>query len=101
MKESEARIKFCPHVPGQVDNPMPGYCWGNDCQMWEPIFERENIIDKEGVDPPPGDGWQKRNERVVRHINKDDTIHCNWFRWAESDSGDCGLKSKELECGGG
>jgi hypothetical protein len=77
MKESEANKKWCPHIAAD--------CYGSDCMMWEAELKREDYKSDEMI-PPCGDGWTKINERF-------------WKRYVEADSGDCGLKSKYLECG--
>jgi len=81
MKEEDAKQKWCPHMrvgsPAcntDMQTPMaPFYlCRGSDCMMWESFYKIEN-------------GKYIRNDQG---------------QYMLSDEGDCGLKSKDLDCNG-
>ena len=81
MKESDAKLKWCPMArcagnggAANRDNQSgwayPEYlCIGSACMMWEAYYKIEN-----------GQYVKENGEFVL------------------SDNGDCGLKSKDLEC---
>ena len=69
MKESEACKKICPILKPHHEVNRGFYCYTTSCMMWEswPLYENGQLVKND-------DGTYKM-----------------------SDSGDCGLKSKELE----
>lgn len=115
MKESKAKTKQCPQFASAISIAMviaatqgnatsgqltsmteSAMCFGSKCMMWESeykLVEHEQPKDKE---PPSKNGidvdWQKRKHLHGQPNNV-------WFRYIQIDSGDCGLKTRELECG--
>ena len=102
MKEVDAKLKWCHRDP----TPERAWlCMGSGCAVWDPDYRR---VEKrvEGKDPPDGtDEWmhlQTRREVKERESMKTTTVFANysyWVKYVPTDTGDCGLKSKELECG--
>ena len=128
MKEETAKTKLCPQLQighmitllspimlmasGQTEgsaellerlDDLNGVtmCRGSGCAMWEADLKWETVYDKEGLEPPVGNVWERLNKRPVLHHNRETTYVCNWRRVVEQDTGDCGLKTKELICNGG
>ena len=126
MKESEAKKKQCPHLSIQhsialltanivkgddndgVAEKMRGInamrillCSGSGCMMWEKDIEIEykdiDAVRIEKDNESAGfvipDGWEIQAHLVEGKIEIK--------KYVDSDSGDCGLKTKELYCEGG
>ena len=87
-------------------------CIGSQCMMWEPglvqetaTTESEPSAEPKDPDPPEDDGWAviNKNRNIVPGGSAYDdnlfTIIIKWYRWVPDDTGDCGLKSQELQCG--
>ena len=96
MKESEAKKKQCPYMKidaavGAVRQTTIRTCQGSDCMMWD-FDQAEELREIAGTDDIP-EGWNKKHN-AKNHKN----IIVN--RYVDSDSGDCGLKTKELYCEG-
>ncbi len=107
MKEDEAKQKICPQqlaavtiasVTAVADGASQDavaeimsncLCLGSACMMWETWeeTERKNLPNDE---LPEGDGWKKVNTGPATS---------SWIRFIPTGSGDCGLKTKDLECG--
>jgi len=89
MKEEEAKTKHC--IIGaqrvKVDGLYTHNCIGSECMGWESDYEteRKEIPVTENVP----DGWTL--------INKDNSVK-RIYRFIRLDTGDCGLKTKYLEC---
>ena len=99
MLETTARNKLCPHKAPALAKGVHRRCDGDSCMMWEHVYVKE-LID---IDIPVGDthtshlipsGYMYYNT-IVKGGKR--ILSCQ--RWVPGDSGDCGLKSKELECG--
>ena len=93
MKEEDAKKKMCPKLfaafiacgrGNNKDRDSMCLCKGSGCVMWEAA---QNVEDKNTKEKPDGDGWYKVSSSHYR-------------RYVDSDSGDCGLKTKELYCEG-
>ena len=106
MKEEEAKLKWCPHVRvaafvgnthhaehasvNRGEHLHAGInCIGSACMMWDMYMKRESINLDVGL-TPKGEGWEKISSHLKEAL---------WVRWVDTDSGDCGLKSKDMECG--
>jgi len=113
MKESDIRKTTCPHHAAAKAIMLLGVilkepadtqpvamdfvkeqgidlCNGAGCAMWEPEYEKKTIELKQN-EKPSGEGWHK-GDRATGQPN------VLWIRWVPTDSGDCGLKSKEQGC---
>ena len=99
MIESEAKKTICPKLSRPVNVDEGGtselcvemywvHCQGSGCAMWESEYEPiDKEIDKDADVP---DGW---------HITFRSNIGGTRIRqYRPTDSGDCGLKSKEQGC---
>jgi len=65
------------------------FCLGDACAMWEPEYKlQEKVV---LVDDEVPKGWHEKNQEK---INNKHVI----FRYIPTDSGDCGLKTKENGC---
>lgn len=94
MKESEARNKFCPYA--RTSATQRTKCMALECVMWEPEYRVEWIHNKEGSERPDGDGWIYKSKRQIRAAGQENVVAwvSSWWRSVQTDSGDCGLKSK-------
>ena len=95
MKESEAKKKLCPHMKidaavGTVRQTTIRTCQGSDCMMWE--AERKVESNKFNKNNVP-DGWT-----AIGREQNGEVVICQ--RVIKPDSGDYGLKTKELYCEG-
>ena len=91
MKESEAKKKQCFMKQNFMGAPMSERtCYGSECVAWEPEYEKKTI-ELEQNEKPSGEGWG-RGDRAPGQPK------VTWYRWVPTDSGDCGLKSKEQGC---
>ena len=114
MKESEAKKKLCPfnnahQAVGSVSISVNTYCKGSDCMMWEAELEPEpELVEKEvkketmyasyKLSAPEGfDFYNLSNDKKPE---KENNVIAKFRRFIDSDSGDCGLKPKELYCEG-
>ena len=109
MKESEAKKKLCPKLLAAfisagrshlADAKNMTTCKGSDCVMWEKDTELEYTDidavriekDNEAAGFVIPDGWV-----IHQHLNGG---KIKIRRLVYLDSGDCGLKTKELYCEG-
>ena len=91
MTEDEAKTKWCPHARFNGDNMSESgdlaKCIASDCMMWESEYISEDkTIDKN--EKIPG-GWYSLNINQEKRLIR---------RYAPTNKGDCGLKSKECVC---
>ena len=91
MKISEASVKLCPFLEEQ------GFCYTTGCMMWKSTLTSEKVTNKAGEDPPAGDGWKAVSKQQLAQVTGETLYKTSWIRWISTDSGDCGLKSKELK----
>ncbi len=124
MKESEAKTKTCPDlfighsillltlfamrnagidVQKSADkfDDSSEKCVGSACMMWEPEYERQEAETPYNTPSPPGDidGSNLWAKTINSKYGPDGERITVWSRYVPTDSGDCGLKSKHLECG--
>ena len=104
MKESKAKKKMCPklfaaaviaqassHVPVSTETlEEMSYCRGSKCAMWEADQKSESNKFKKNNVPK---GWE-----IIGSESQGNISICQ--RIAVLDSGNCGLKTKELYCEG-
>jgi len=98
MKIELAIQKLCPLQRQGHGLEEPYYCDGRNCMMWEADLKSEVNFDNESQEPPEGDGWVCMSKHKITHGERKGTTLTNWKRTVEDDTGDCGLKSKYLEC---
>ena len=106
MTEDEMKTKWCPEAIARIKHSYAGgneyhagnrgqdsqeytRCLGSDCAMWEPEYEEEQKAVPADDEIP--EGWHRKS-----HSNSG-TKH-TIARYVKTDSGDCGLKSKENGC---
>lgn len=80
MKKSDAKTILC-HRDFL-------FCRVDQCMAWEPEYKEETKLIDNINDIP--EGWHDKGRRHG--------IQILIGRWVETDSGDCGLKSKEQGC---
>lgn len=113
MKESEAKKRACPKFfaafiangkGNQKEMESLCLCQGNICMMWEADQKKiEMRIDKAKINTQAEaekhvpDGWLFGG---FMYSIGEISSHVDIYRYVDSDSGDCGLKTKELYCEG-
>ncbi|MCP4950320.1 MAG: hypothetical protein GY922_00515 [Proteobacteria bacterium] len=92
MKESDAKTKWCHRDPTPE---RKWFCLGSGCAAWE--ADQELVTQETSESLPPNDGF----EWVMQYKSDliDGGMTYKWYRYYDIDSGDCGLKTKYLECG--
>ena len=120
MKESEAKKKWCPKAIHVVD--ATGYasgnrfigdgvdqnnsclCLGSNCMIWEAELKFEEIEKEVKIEPKWEDYTKHESNGFKKHhievSKKDGFVAVIFNRYVDSESGDCGLKTKELYCEG-
>lgn len=112
MKESEAKKKLCPHgnahqAVGNVSMSVNTYCKGSDCMMWKAEMTTESIekelkreLNWHDYSKYAPDGFKFSHIVTGKKSNKEGNVIAEFRKPVETDSGDCGLKTKELYCEG-
>ena len=113
MKESEAKKKLCPKLlaafisagrGNPTDAKNMSLCKGSDCMMWQSdrvAEEKKEKVKRErflrDYAKHCSDGFKPSH--IVKHEGTDFAV-VSFRRYVDTDSGDCGLKTKELYCEG-